>query len=232
MAMGSSIRVLRRGRSRSAGVVNGRLRQIDVIGRPAPGADRPASHRSRSQHPFLQGVEHSAEALPLRGSAVQDARHVAISASDDGGAYRRSSGLLCSANTRLDGSWTIQLAQGGAGRVHGDGARSRLGPDVAAALGHDPPPHPFHTHDFLKSTAAIVTAPSRPRIQYLNRTPAGALPALLPPTAPAARSTGRSAGPGPGRRGGAARRSGRMPQLLSALRLRRCHTVTKCALAG
>ena len=29
------------------------------------------------------------ETLPLRGSAVQDARHVAISASDDGGAYRR-----------------------------------------------------------------------------------------------------------------------------------------------
>ena len=29
------------------------------------------------------------ETLPLRGSAMQDARHVAISASDDGGAYRR-----------------------------------------------------------------------------------------------------------------------------------------------
>ena len=93
---------------------------------------------------FSKASRHSAEALPLRGSAVQDARHVAISASDDGGAYRRSSGLICSANTRLDGSWTIQLAQGGAGRVHGDVARSRLGPDVAAALGHDPPPHPFH----------------------------------------------------------------------------------------
>ena len=54
------------------------------------------------------------ETLPLRGSAVQDARHVAISASDDGGAYRRSSDLICSANTRLNGFWTIQLAQGAA----------------------------------------------------------------------------------------------------------------------
>ena len=63
---------------------------------------------------FSKASRHSAEALPLRGSAVQDARHVAISASDDGGAYRRSSGLICSANTRLDGSWTIQHAQGAA----------------------------------------------------------------------------------------------------------------------
>ena len=51
--------------------------------------------------------------------------------------------------------------------------------------------------DIESPTAATITAAPPPRIPGWNRKPAGALPAFLPPTAPAARSPGRSAAPAP-----------------------------------
>ena len=62
---------------------------------------------------------------------------MAISASDDGGAYRRSSDLICSANTRLNGFWTIQLAQGAALRERQVIAQP-VAPPVCGGRGADP----------------------------------------------------------------------------------------------
>ena len=44
-------------------------------------------------------------------------------------------------------------------------------------------------------TPGTLTTPPRPLIPALNQTPAGALPALLPPTSPSARSPSRCARP-------------------------------------
>ena len=101
--------------SRSACIVNGRLRQIDVIGRPAPGADRPASHRSRSQHPISPRRRGT---LPRRSpSGAQPCRMRVTWRSRPLMTAGHTAGAV-SANTRLDGSWTIQIAQGGALRDH------------------------------------------------------------------------------------------------------------------
>ena len=51
---------------------------------------------------------------------------------------------------------------------------------------------------WVVATAATVTVPPPPKLPVRNRTPAGTLPSFIPPTAPAARSRGRSAAPAPG----------------------------------
>ena len=82
--------------------------------RPAPGAGRPAAHRSGSQQPLLQCVEAlfrdapPSASQPCRKSFTWPSRSLMKA-----GAYRRSSCLICSASTR--GSETARAAGSGVG---------------------------------------------------------------------------------------------------------------------
>ena len=59
---------------------------------------------------FSNTSRHSPETFPIRVSAVQDGVYLAISVSDEGGGYRRSSCHTCSASTRV---WETAMAGSG-----------------------------------------------------------------------------------------------------------------------